>query len=37
MTTHRFPLPWTVIEHGESFWVQDAGRQTVGVVLGAPA
>jgi hypothetical protein len=33
MTTRRFPLPWTVIEHAESFWVQDAGRQTVGWFL----
>jgi hypothetical protein len=27
MTTRRFPPPWTVIEHAESFWVQDAGGQ----------
>jgi hypothetical protein len=26
----RFPAPWTIIEHAESFWVQDAGGQTVG-------
>jgi hypothetical protein len=30
MTGRRFPPPWTVIEHAESFWVQDAGGQTVG-------
>jgi hypothetical protein len=30
MTSRRFPPPWTVIEHAESFWVQDAGGQTVG-------
>jgi hypothetical protein len=30
MTPRRFPPPWTVIEHAESFWVQDAGGQTVG-------
>jgi hypothetical protein len=26
----RFPPPWRVIEHAESFWVQDASGQTVG-------
>jgi hypothetical protein len=30
MTFRRFPSPWTVIEYAESFWVQDAGGQTVG-------
>jgi hypothetical protein len=25
-----FPPPWNVIEHAESFWVQDASGQTVG-------
>jgi len=30
MTSRRFPPPWTVIEHAESFWVQDASGQTVG-------
>jgi hypothetical protein len=30
MTARRFPAPWTVIENAESFWVQDAGGQTVG-------
>jgi hypothetical protein len=30
MTPRRFPPPWTVIEHAESFCVQDAGGQTVG-------
>jgi hypothetical protein len=30
MTSRRFPPPWTVIENAESFWVQDAGGQTVG-------
>jgi hypothetical protein len=30
MTPRRFPPPWTVIENAESFWVQDAGGQTVG-------
>jgi hypothetical protein len=30
MTARRFPPPWTVIEHAESFWVQDASGQTVG-------
>jgi hypothetical protein len=30
MTCRRFPPPWTVIEHAESFWVQDASGQTVG-------
>jgi hypothetical protein len=30
MTPRRFPPPWTVIEHAESFWVRDAGGQTVG-------
>jgi hypothetical protein len=30
MTGRRFPPPWTVIEHAESFWVQDASGQTVG-------
>jgi ATP dependent DNA ligase domain len=24
MTPRRFPPPWTVVEHPESFWVQDA-------------
>jgi hypothetical protein len=31
MTPRRFPAPWTVIEHAESFWVQDASGQTVGL------
>ena len=30
MTARRFPAPWTAIENAESFWVQDAGGQTVG-------
>jgi hypothetical protein len=30
MTPRRFPPPWTVIENAKSFWVQDAGGQTVG-------
>jgi hypothetical protein len=30
MTPRRFPPPWTVIENAGSFWVQDAGGQTVG-------
>jgi hypothetical protein len=30
MTGRRFPPPWTVVEHAESFWVQDASGQTVG-------
>jgi hypothetical protein len=30
MNSHRFPPPWTVVEHPESFWVQDATGQTVG-------
>ena len=30
MTSRRFPPPWTVIENAESFWVKDAGGQTVG-------
>jgi hypothetical protein len=30
MTGRRFPSPWTVVEHAESFWVQDATGQTVG-------
>jgi hypothetical protein len=30
MTPRRFLPPWTVLEHAESFWVQDAGGQTVG-------
>jgi hypothetical protein len=30
MTPPRFLPPWTVIENAESFWVQDAGGQTVG-------
>jgi hypothetical protein len=30
MTPRRFPPPWTFIEHADSFWVQDAGGQTVG-------
>jgi hypothetical protein len=30
MTPRRLPPPWTVIEHTESFWVQDARGQTVG-------
>ena len=30
MTGRRFPPPWTVVENAESFWVQDAGGQTVG-------
>jgi hypothetical protein len=29
MTGRRFPPPWTVVEHRESFWVQDASGQTV--------
>jgi len=28
MTPRRFPPPWIVIEHAESFGVQDAGGQT---------
>jgi hypothetical protein len=31
MTPRRFPPPWTVIEHAESFWVQDVSGQTVGI------
>jgi hypothetical protein len=30
MTARRFPTPWRVVEHPESFWVQDASGQTVG-------
>jgi hypothetical protein len=30
MTARRFPPPRTVIEHAESFWVQDASGQAVG-------
>jgi hypothetical protein len=30
MTPRRFPPLWTVGENAESFWVQDAGGQTVG-------
>jgi hypothetical protein len=30
MTGRRFPLPWTILENAESFWVQHAGGQTVG-------
>jgi hypothetical protein len=30
MTGRRFPPPWRVVEHPESFWVQDASGQTVG-------
>jgi hypothetical protein len=30
MTPRRLPPPWRVIEHAESFWVQDASGQTVG-------
>jgi hypothetical protein len=30
MTARRFPPPWTVVEHAESFWVRDASGQTVG-------
>jgi hypothetical protein len=30
ITSRRFPAAWTVIEHAESFWVQDASWQTVG-------
>jgi len=30
MTSRRFPPLWTVIEHAESFWVQDARGQTDG-------
>jgi hypothetical protein len=30
VTSRRFPPPWTVVEHQESFWVQDASGQTVG-------
>jgi hypothetical protein len=26
MTLRRFPPPWTVVEHPESFWVQTEGR-----------
>jgi hypothetical protein len=37
MTSRRFPPPWTVIEHAESFWVQDASWQTVGWFYFAPA
>jgi hypothetical protein len=29
-TSRRFPPPWTVSEHAESFCVQDASGQTVG-------
>jgi len=30
MMGRRFPPPWTVIEHAESYWVQDATGQAVG-------
>jgi hypothetical protein len=30
MTTRRFPPPWTVVEHAESYKVQDATGQAVG-------
>jgi hypothetical protein len=30
MTSRRFPPPWTVVEHAESFWMQDATGQAVG-------
>jgi hypothetical protein len=30
MTSRRFPPPWTIIEHAESDWVQDATGQAVG-------
>jgi hypothetical protein len=30
VTARRFPPPWRVIEHPESFWVQDAHGQTIG-------
>jgi hypothetical protein len=30
VTARRFPPPWRVVEHPESFWVQDASGQTVG-------
>jgi hypothetical protein len=30
MTPRRFPPPWRVVEHAESFWVQDASGPTVG-------
>ena len=30
MTSRRFPPPWQVVEHAESFWVQDATGQAVG-------
>jgi len=30
MTARRFPPPWTVVEHAESFWVQGASGQRVG-------
>jgi hypothetical protein len=29
MTGRRFPQPWHVVEHAESFWVQDSRGQTV--------
>jgi hypothetical protein len=35
MTARRFPPPWTVVENAESFWVQDAGGQTVGGSISA--
>jgi hypothetical protein len=30
MAARRFPPPWQVVEHAESFWVQDASGQTIG-------
>ncbi len=30
MAARRFPPPWRIVEHAESFWVQDAHGQTVG-------
>jgi hypothetical protein len=33
MNPHRFPPPWTVVEHAESYWVQDATGQAVGQII----
>jgi hypothetical protein len=30
MTSRRFPPPWRVVEHTESFWVEDAKGQAIG-------
>jgi hypothetical protein len=30
MAGRRFPLPWRIVEHAESFGVEDASCQTVG-------